>query len=563
MKHQISTIFSFVKRLNNEYWLPAIQRDFVWKEQQICKLFDSVMREYPFGTFLVWETKMQIRKRTFQKHWSKNIGTKDSFLPSDDHQKKLIIDGQQRLQSFHIGLLGTFNNKSLHFDILSCENEQKENELTENLYGFEFKDKNKNDKWNWVCLLDIFESEEKSTKILTKLEQKLNQDGFRKNRDLILENIVQLIKVFKTDEIVSYQVLENIENSSKYSDNAVVEIFVRANSGGTKLEKSELLFALLTSKWDDASQKLNELESDLAECGFEFTRDYFLKAVLILLGKKAAYDIKKFRDPATLEALKSEWLKIASAIKDVVDFLPIRTPIGNSKALASKNSLLPLIAFRFANPSSWKSEDSQNIASQYLIRTIICGTFSGAKDDLLDELASLLTKEKEINLAHLLGKISAKGRSVTIDKVQLLSMQYKNNKMMLVMKLLHPEMRFIASNKNNLPTIDHLFSKKILRQKDVKVSEINQLANLAPLTADQNRSKSAKSLEQWLGEMSSVDQNKVCNDLLIPTDKKLWNPDSFGDFITERKKLILQAAGIKEILGDGDLEDVVNDDSDE
>ncbi len=33
--------------------LPAIQREFVWGPGQICRLFDSLMQGYPFGTFLL------------------------------------------------------------------------------------------------------------------------------------------------------------------------------------------------------------------------------------------------------------------------------------------------------------------------------------------------------------------------------------------------------------------------------------------------------------------------------------------------------------------------------
>ena len=34
--------------------LPAIQRELVWQPEQMCKLFDSLMQGYPFGTFLYW-----------------------------------------------------------------------------------------------------------------------------------------------------------------------------------------------------------------------------------------------------------------------------------------------------------------------------------------------------------------------------------------------------------------------------------------------------------------------------------------------------------------------------
>ena len=48
---------------NNNYVLPAIQREFVWKSDQICRLFDSLMQGYPFGTFLYWKVEKSVSVR--------------------------------------------------------------------------------------------------------------------------------------------------------------------------------------------------------------------------------------------------------------------------------------------------------------------------------------------------------------------------------------------------------------------------------------------------------------------------------------------------------------------
>src|SRR5689334_21435561 len=37
-----------------KYLLPAIQREFIWPEEKIVALFDSLMKDYPIGTFLFW-----------------------------------------------------------------------------------------------------------------------------------------------------------------------------------------------------------------------------------------------------------------------------------------------------------------------------------------------------------------------------------------------------------------------------------------------------------------------------------------------------------------------------
>lgn len=41
----------------HEHVLPAIQREFVWRPAQICRLFDSLMRGYPIGSFLFWKVE--------------------------------------------------------------------------------------------------------------------------------------------------------------------------------------------------------------------------------------------------------------------------------------------------------------------------------------------------------------------------------------------------------------------------------------------------------------------------------------------------------------------------
>ena len=50
---------------NDEIVLPAIQRDFVWDEQKTEKLLDSILRGYPIGLVLLWETYQDLQYRGF------------------------------------------------------------------------------------------------------------------------------------------------------------------------------------------------------------------------------------------------------------------------------------------------------------------------------------------------------------------------------------------------------------------------------------------------------------------------------------------------------------------
>jgi uncharacterized protein with ParB-like and HNH nuclease domain len=126
MKNQKQTIRNIVRVLNNAdedggFWLPNIQRPFVWTEEQICKLFDSILREYPISTLLIWKTTSTIRHRKFIENWRNTLRLSDFYVPEDTKKKCLVLDGQQRLQSLFIGLCGSFEGKELCLNVLSGE----------------------------------------------------------------------------------------------------------------------------------------------------------------------------------------------------------------------------------------------------------------------------------------------------------------------------------------------------------------------------------------------------------------------------------------------------------
>ena len=128
MKTQKQSLRKIVRVLNNPdedggFWLPHIQRAFVWNEDQICRLFDSILREYPISTLLIWKTKSRIRLRRFidefRSEYRQNLIP--FFVTPDDSRKALVLDGQQRLQSLFVGLCGSYAGRELYFDVLSGE----------------------------------------------------------------------------------------------------------------------------------------------------------------------------------------------------------------------------------------------------------------------------------------------------------------------------------------------------------------------------------------------------------------------------------------------------------
>ena len=101
----------------SKIYLPALQRKFVWQKHQIELLFDSLMRNYPFGTFLFWRLQRQkaesyvfydFLKEYDQRH-PYNRRKTGAFLHPEITG---VLDGQQRLSSMYIGLMGTHTEKA-------------------------------------------------------------------------------------------------------------------------------------------------------------------------------------------------------------------------------------------------------------------------------------------------------------------------------------------------------------------------------------------------------------------------------------------------------------------
>src|SRR5438067_7871376 len=104
--------------MNVQYFLPAIQREFVWKPEQIRRLFDSIMRKYPISSFLFWELTAESRKK-YQVYKflekAREGGTHNDLANTDGVANlTLVLDGQQRLTSLMLGLKGIYEVKKKH-----------------------------------------------------------------------------------------------------------------------------------------------------------------------------------------------------------------------------------------------------------------------------------------------------------------------------------------------------------------------------------------------------------------------------------------------------------------
>lgn len=569
-----ASAYNFTSNVNQPtgFWLPAIQRKFVWNEDKICKLFDSMMRGYPIGTCLLWGTNKTIRKRKFITDFTKGIDPRTLFVPGTNEEKMMVLDGQQRIQSLLIGLRGTYENKFLCFDILSTPGSGAS--VEELVYKFTFE-RSIESKPQLTKVAELIASADDAYSIGRALIKKYNDATKKKlseaEADVVMKNAATLRKVFREDNALSFMVVDSVVNPLKYTDNDVVEIFVRANNGGTKLEKSELLFALLTANWDAAEASITKLQAALKESGFEFKRDFILKACLIISGKKAAYDVDKFRDAETVAILQRDWDRIQSAFTEVVDFIRDFTPISNSKVLTYKNAVLPLINYAFHNAQLWRNPDNKKIAADYLKVVSLSGVFSGSKDTLLDDLSLITSANANLTLRRFYDAIEKNNRETHIKEDKLWKIKYRKPNSLFVMQTLRPEVKFNPANPGNAPSVDHLHPQKGLKERDVPLDDIHQIANLTLLTAAENSKLKrglplAEFLANYEAEFSKNAKEEFISKNLIPTDPELWKIENYAAFIEARKKLILENPSIAKLISaptENLADDTEEDDQDE
>src|SRR3989344_6471419 len=255
MIYQPKTIKEVVNEINTKYFLPHIQRELVWLPPQISKLFDSLMRGYPIGTFLFWRIakKKDITKLEFIKNYKK--GKKNEINNSTNKDEYwLVLDGQQRLQSFYIAINGSYGDKELFLNVLSekLEHEDTDDEENEIIYETKFfknasdyfikenpEQKSKSKKL-WVKIKNFaLLNEDRRDDFIEKLKNDLADDLLHSDARLLERNIKKIHTLVSSIETIFYY-LENEENYDK-----VLDIFIRTNSGGTKLSKSDLLFSMV------------------------------------------------------------------------------------------------------------------------------------------------------------------------------------------------------------------------------------------------------------------------------------------------------------------------------
>lgn len=518
----------------NHYVLPAIQREFVWKPEQICRLFDSLMQGYPFGTFLFWrvepEKSAEFKFFGFVRHFHERDAAHCPELGAlPNRELTAVLDGQQRLTALNIGLRGSmsikepnkwrtnpnaFPKRVLHIDLMAARGDDDEGEA----YRFRFLEPHKaaaDSDSLWYAVPDIL-AIPNVAKLSQWLYGKMNSRGITADSDVFNRASDTLHQL--------YQAVQVVPNLTFYTERSqeldrVLRIFIRMNSGGTVLSYSDLLLSIAVAQWSklDARQEIHGLVDDINRigAGFNLSKDFVLKAGLMLADiASVGFKVENF-NRANMSTLEKVWSDVRRATILTVE---LAASFGLAEqTLRADSALLPIAYYVFKRnpPENWLGHPSyaaeRETIRSWLVRSLLksSGIWGSGLDTLLTALRDVIRVDHVSFPGDALEKVmAARGKSLSFGPEEvddLLDMEYGDRRLFPLLSILFP---FI--DVRQLHHIDHFFPKSQLQRRKLEKAGCNpayaeecmaardRLANLQLLEGLLNVSKNDSLPEPWM-----------------------------------------------------------------
>jgi hypothetical protein len=567
-----TTVARALAAIHQKQWvLPAIQREFVWSPDQVCLLFDSLLRGYPLGSFLLWQVDPdQAQDYRFYEFMTDYHEVDNPYAPvahiPAGREVTAVLDGQQRLTALNIGLYGSHaerlprkwaNNpdaypvKRLYFDL------QRSGETDEDLaslYRFRFLTTAEatpvgDEPKGWFPVSEILKMPEGGKPMYTALRERHLLDD-----EAAFERLNQLQRAVHV-----YKPLSAYLEDDRDPD-TVLNIFVRVNSGGTTLSYSDLLLSMATNQWGelDAREEVRSLVTALngSSRQMSFTRDNVLKAALVLIDvPDIGFKVSSFTE-ANMAEMERQWPAIKSALLLASRLL---ASFGfTARTLTANSSIIPLAYYAFRRQlgqsyltSSKDAADRQAIRT-WIIRSLLKrGIWGSGLDTLLSRqreairtssLAAWPTQELEEAMAPL-----GKGLSFTEAEIsEAAELQYGAPRTFSALALLYPGLDTSQQfHEDHIHPRSRFTRLRLIKagvpedKVDAYVAAVNGLPNLQLLAGLPNVEKTDKWPWDWLAH-NAFPSTETQRQYVVANDLDLLPPDVTGflDFYAARRDRI-------------------------
>ncbi len=488
------TIAKVIERISSgDIRIPAFQRDFVWEPDQVAFLLDSIYKEFPIGTIILWKTDKKLNTE-------KNLGYFELPEPRKDYPVNYVLDGQQRLTSLFSVFQTTLSPNSnewidIYYDLQSNESIQESSFL-----ALEDSEIDSDRHFPVSTFFDSVEYRKATSSLVAENQVKIDQVQ-RKFLTYIIPDIV-----FETEDLKN-----------------VAIVFERINRAGTELNVFELLSAWSWSESFDLVEKFDELQDEISEHGYEdLTNDRDLQL------RVTAGIIKGNTSPKTVldltgDEIRDNFGKIRNGIIGAIDFLKRELNIKHFKMLPFPGIIVPLSAFFAtdrANGVNYTSLQKEKI-STWFWRALFTRRFSaGVNERQAHDIKELLSLKADENHLFKYPPIEIKfdfiksnfSRNNANSKTLISMLNSISPKSLLSGATIDLDKVLKSGSKHEY---HHIFPKKHLERLGKERKEINCLANFCFLTRSDNNTISDKSPNEYGKLISDANKSAYLRSALI------------------------------------------------
>ena len=240
---KIGDLLSDVK--NGKVGLPDLQRPFVWKDSKARDLLDSMLKGYPIGYIMLWQSPDGYET-------SSHIGTNEKIYSRPDY---LVIDGQQRLTALLAAISG--------IEVKDKNYTRRPIRISFNPLTREFavwtEAYERNPEWiSEISVVFSADAEHNVSKFRRQFIKNCNAGRERNGKELLSDDEEELIESNINDLLnLSIYTLPTLRINSKATEEDVAEVFVRVNSGGQKLTEKNFIETLLAVYDNDVHDSID------------------------------------------------------------------------------------------------------------------------------------------------------------------------------------------------------------------------------------------------------------------------------------------------------------------
>lgn len=576
MSYASSTVARVLDQINRAYFLPAIQRPYVWQPDQIVALFDSLLKGYPISSFLFWEIAPEHRDDWEIYKFIENFvhgDTHNELVEPDGRDVVLVLDGQQRLTSLLVGLRGSFTVKSkygrrnnpdawsrqrLFINLLKDPATEGDDTGREDLgvtYGLRFFEQDPKDDlghlWMKVGRILDCRSDDAFDRLRDEVLDLLPDNSTRAQQRVAEKNLDRLYRTIWKDEVIAFYT----EKDQSYD--RVLDIFIRANDGGTKLSKSDLLLSMITSKWDGVSARqeiynfVDHLNEGL-EAKNDLDKDFIMKASLVLADLDQRYKVGNFTT-SNLKLIEANWKRIKASLEATLRLVN-RFGIDREN-LTSVNALLPVAYYLYGiargsldGSTPFEAANSRRI-HRWLLGSLLNGVFGGSSDQTIGTARSILQASlktgPDFPYLPLVQGLATRGRVTRFDDnniERVLEARYGQRSCFLSLSLLYDTHNWGATKHH----IDHIMPRSLADRNTLMAANypetrierilesVNRLGNLQLLLSRENLEKNDAPFAHWMQTRDEAFLERH----LIPRNPALWDVAALPDFVDAREELI-------------------------